>query len=392
MRRKVPMTSYFSKWVQKRVDIEPFEPGVYHYLAPDDDPIPYRLHLRIEGEDHSMLIVNAATILHLNQTATAYALQLVQGSSADDAAVAISRRFRVSKRQARDDYDDFRQKILTLATNPDVDPVLFLDLDRATPFADTPSAPYRLDIALTYTTNPDGEQDPLARARVDRECSTSEWKSVLDKAWGAGIPHVTFTGGEPTRRDDLVELVEYAETLGQVTGVLTDGRRLSDKSLVDGLSQAGLDHFLIVLVPDDQDCLDGIKNALASDVFTAIHISYKSDFEAEVENWLRRFSDMGVQAISLSGADDPSDLTGRLADLREHIADLGMDLIWDLPVPYSHVNPISQEITDAPQGAGRAWLYVEPDGDVLPAQGIDKIIGNFLRDPWEEIWKSAQEP
>ena len=66
------MTSYFSQWVSKRVDTDPFEPGIYHYLAPEDDPIPYRLHLRIEGEDHNLLIVNAATILHLNSTATAY--------------------------------------------------------------------------------------------------------------------------------------------------------------------------------------------------------------------------------------------------------------------------------------------------------------------------------
>jgi hypothetical protein len=385
------MTSYFSKWVEKRVDTEPFEPGVYHYLAPDDDPIPYRLHLRIEEGDHSMLIVNAATILHLNASATAHALQLVQGATADEAAVAISRRFRVNKGQAREDYDEFRQKILTLATNPDVDPVLFLDLDRSIPYSDTPSAPYRLDLALTYSTNPDGELDPLARARVDRELETDEWKKILQITWAAGIPHVTFTGGEPTRREDLVELVEFAEKQGQVTGVLTDGRRLSDNSLVESLSQAGLDHFLIVLIPDDADSLSGIKNALASDVFTAIHLTLNAELQNEAVSWVRRFAEMGVQAISLSGDDDPTDLTGKMAQLREFIADLGMDLIWDLPVPYSHINPISQEVADAQPGTGRAWLYVEPDGDVLPGQGIDKILGNFLRDPWEEIWKSAQE-
>jgi hypothetical protein len=385
------MTSYFSKWVEKRVDSEPFEPGVYHYLAPDDDPIPYRLHLRVEEGDHSMLIVNAATILHLNASATAHALQLVQGATADEAAVAISRRFRVNKGQAREDYDEFRQKILTLATNPDVDPVLFLDLDRSIPYSDTPSAPYRLDLALTYSTNPDGGLDPLARARVDRELETDEWKKILQITWAAGIPHVTFTGGEPTRREDLVELVEFAEKQGQVTGVLTDGRRLSDNSLVESLSQAGLDHFLIVLIPDDADSLSGIKNALASDVFTAIHLTLNAELQNEAVSWVRRFAEMGVQAISLSGDDDPTDLTGKMAQLREFIADLGMDLIWDLPVPYSHINPISQEVADAQPGTGRAWLYVEPDGDVLPGQGIDKILGNFLRDPWEEIWKSAQE-
>jgi hypothetical protein len=381
------MSSYFSK----RVDTEAFEPGIYHYIAPEDDPVPYRLHLRIEPDGHSMLIVNAATILHLNATATAYALQLVRGVPPEAAVDAISRRFRVSKRQARDDYDEFRQKILTLATNPDIDPVFFLDLDRATPYAQVPSAPYRLDLALTYATDPDGELDPLARAKVDRELTTEEWMQVLDRAWEAGIPHVTFTGGEPTRRDDLVELVGHAEKLGQVTGVLTDGRRLSEKSLVEALSQAGLDHFLIVFIPGSNDCLQGIKNALDSDVYSAVHVTLSSGNEGEAKAWLNDFHLMGVQAISLSGKDDPADLTGALAECRELIADLGMDLIWDLPVPYSHINPLSEEVEEAPPGTGRAWLYVEPDGDVLPGQGIDKILGNFLRDPWEEIWSKVQE-
>lgn len=385
------MSSYFSKWVEKRVDTEPFEPGIYHYIAPDDDPIPYRLHLRVEPGDHSMLIVNAATILHLNATATAYALQLVRGVPVEAAVDAISRRFRVSKGKARDDYDEFRQKILTLATNPDVDPVFFLDLDRETPYEQVPSAPYRLDLALTYATDPDGELDPLARAKVDRELTTEEWMQVLDRAWQAGIPHITFTGGEPTRREDLVQLVEHAEKLGQVTGVLTDGRRLSKGTMVEGLSQAGLDHFLIVFIPGDGDCIQGIKSALASEVYSAVHVTLSSGKESEAKSWLHDFHEMGVPAISLSGKDDPADLTGSLAECRELIADLGMDLIWDLPVPYSHINPLRGEVEEAPPGTGRAWLYLEPDGDVLPGQGIDRILGNFLRDPWEEIWRKAQE-
>jgi hypothetical protein len=31
---------------------------------------------------------------------------------------------------------------------------------------------------------------------------------------------------------------------------------------------------------------------------------------------------------------------------------------------------------------------VEPDGDVLPAQGMaGQVLGNLLRDPWETIYK-----
>ena len=68
-----------------------------------------------------------------------------------------------------------------------------------------------------------------------------------------------------------------------------------------------------------------------------------------------------------------------------------MNLIWDLPVPYSRLNPVALE-TEAespPSGAGRAWLYVEPDGDVLPTQGVNQVLGNILRDPWVKIWQEG---
>ena len=38
------------------------------------------------------------------------------------------------------------------------------------------------------------------------------------------------------------------------------------------------------------------------------------------------------------------------------------------------------------EGAGKAWLYVEPDGDVLPAQGVNQGMGNLLQDSWQDIW------
>jgi organic radical activating enzyme len=383
------MRSLLARWFSQ--EVEPLQPGIYHYLAPEDSPIPYRLHLRVEEDESSILIVNAATVLHLNPTATAHALQIIQGAAKQEAATFISRRYRVSRGVALDDFETLKQKIETIATNPDVDPVLYLELDRETPYTSTPTAPYRLDVALTYSMNPEGEFDPLARARVDRELDTEEWKEVLNKAWGAGIPHVTFTGGEPTRRDDLVELVTFAEELGQVTGVLTDGRRLSDSTYVEALSQVGLDHFLIALVPDDEESLQGLYNALASDVFTAVHLTLTETLAEEVAEWLHRFKEMDIQALSISGVETSEALLDALSQAREFAADLEIDLIWDIPAPYSRNNPVAIEVPEASSGAGRAWLYVEPDGDVLPEQGVNKILGNLLKDPWTEIWEKAQE-
>ena len=70
-------------------------------------------------------------------------------------------------------------------------------------------------------------------------------------------------------------------------------------------------------------------------------------------------------------------------------AHLGMQLVFDLPVPYSADNPVAFETAadDVPSGAGKTWLYVEPDGDVLPAQGMPgQVLGNLLTDSWESIY------
>ncbi len=76
---------------------------------------------------------------------------------------------------------------------------------------------------------------------------------------------------------------------------------------------------------------------------------------------------------------------------RELAAGLGLELVWDLPVPYSAQHPVKLEIpgTEHVDGAGRAWLYVEPDGDVLPTQGETTVLGNLLTDPWDQIWRIA---
>jgi len=75
--------------------------------------------------------------------------------------------------------------------------------------------------------------------------------------------------------------------------------------------------------------------------------------------------------------------------LRNLASRLGLNLRWDLPVPYSSENPVAFETSEEslPSGTGKSWLYVEPDGDVLPAQGLaDQVLGNILKDSFEKIY------
>ena len=369
---------------------QPIQSGIYHYQAPQDDPRNYRLHLRIEPDGSGVLIVNAATVLHLNQTAAEFAYYLVKGYSTDQAVKEFAGRYQIDKVVARQDYQYLIDRLDSLVSTVDLDPVTYLDFDHQAPFSGQISAPYRLDCALTYKL-PAGEVPESAPInRVSRELSTAEWLSVMDKAWQAGIPQVVFTGGEPTLREDLVDLVAHAESNGQVSGLLTNGLQLAEKPYLEQLLQTGLDHLMLVFDPENDLSWNALHNVIDMDLFVAVHLTMTAANHDRLAGILDRIARIGVSAVSLSAASP--DLTPAMRAAADHAAMLDMELVWNLPAPYSADNPIALELENDEQveGAGKAWLYVEPDGDVLPGQGINQVLGNFVNDPWSKIWAAAK--
>jgi MoaA/NifB/PqqE/SkfB family radical SAM enzyme len=117
-------------------------------------------------------------------------------------------------------------------------------------------------------------------------------------------------------------------------------------------------------------------------------LTLTEDLAPQAEDLLARLSEIGLRAISISGSQTSDELKDAITHTRELAANLGMDLIWDIPAPYSQNNPIAIELPTVSSRAGRAWLYVEPDGDV---QGVNVILGNIAREAWSDIWEKAKE-
>jgi len=381
------MASFLS-WIRERfTKVQPLPAEHLYYQSPPGDKPAYRLHLRLNADGSGLLIVNASTILHLNPTAAEYAYHMMKGTPPEEVARLFAKRYRVNRETALRDFSDFRDRIQTLVHTPDLDPVTFLDFERVTPHSVALTAPLRLDCALTYRLPPGAQAEYAPVKRVDRELTTDEWKTVLDKAWIHGIPHVTFTGGEPTLRSDLAELIAYAEGKGMVTGLLTDGLKLADKDYLHTLLQTGLDHILFLLQPQESASWQALETVMPEDIFVTVHLTVTPQNVSQAGAVLEKLASLEVKSLSLSASD--VSLQEGISRLRDRAAELGLTLRWDLPVPYSAANPVAAEVVDdaVPDGAGKVWLYVEPDGDVLPAQGEpDKVLGNFLRDPWEKIY------
>jgi hypothetical protein len=349
---------------------------------------PRRLHLRLEPDGRGLLIINASTVLHMNESAAAHAWHLVQGTAEEEAARWIASRFRISRGRALQDGRWLRDRVASLAEGDDLDPVVAMGMERAEPYAPRPAAPYRLDLALTYRLPAGQAASARARRRVTRELRTEQWTEVLDQAWAIGVPHVVFVGGEPTVRADLRALVAHAEGLGQVSGVVTAGERLVAASRLDGLASAGVDHLLVVIDPHRPRSLQGLRQAVASDVFCAAHWTLDPKAARAIPADLRKVRDTGVTHISLS-APPKSGHREALAAAQQALAESGLTLVWDLPVPFSGTNPVRLESDLTPEAG--AWLYIEPDGDVLRSIEAGTVLGNVTRDRISETWARSIE-
>ena len=371
---------------------QPLPAGIFQYQTPPETAQQYRLHLRLEPDGLGLLIVNAKTVLHLNQTAAELAYYMVNQTPDAEVGRQMARRYHVKRDQALNDFHILRDQIDALIHAPNLDPETFLNFERRDPYTTDLSAPYRLDCALTYRVSTTSNPEDAPAERVRRELTTTEWQTIMDKAWQAGIPHIVFTGGEPTMRPDLPDLIAYAEKVGLVSGVLSDGLRLTEPDYLASLLKNGLDHLLIVLHPETEQSWEALRDVLTADIFTTVHVTITPENQETIPTLLHRLSDMGVKSLSLSASSEA--LSGAIKDARASADQLGLSLEWDLPVPYSSLHPVALELAEhatLPQGAGKAWLYVEPDGDVLPCQGVTTVMGNLLADTWDSIWKNRPQ-
>jgi len=365
--------------------------GMLQYQAPPDSDLPYKLHLRIEEDGSGILIINASTVLHLNQTAAELAYYLIQEKSDEEIVALISERYDVDDQQTANDLADFTGRIDTLLQMEDLDPVTYLGLDRVSPYSQKLSAPYRMDCALTYQVRETEDTAVAPTERVSRELSTEEWMQVLENIHKVGIPQVVYTGGEPTLRKDLPELIAKAEELGIVCGLLTDGLSLTTKKSVDAVLKEGLDHIMLLADADNKKFWSAVNRLMPEDIAVTVHATLIPENANGFHKTLAKLAKVGVTHLSLSTNDET--LADAMEAASQYAVDLGMTLVWDLPVPYSGSNPVAFELgkskEEDPAGVGKAWMYVEPDGDVLPAQGINKVLGNILKDPWKKIWKKS---
>lgn len=249
------------------------------------------------------------------------------------------------------------------------------------------------------------------------ELSTEDWKEVLRRCRKAGIPQVTFTGGEPTLRGDLVELVDASQWF--ITRLNTNGVLLSAE-LCARLFEASLDSVQITLYSRDAQVhnrlvgaenwgktAEGIRNALGAGLSVSVNTPLCALNEGYAET-LEFLCGLGVRYVTCSGliltgnaqekssaqtrlsSDALCDILGRAAPFcREH----GMELNFTSPGWVEPEKLLALGLSAVPScGACLSNMAVAPDGSVIPCQSwlSEEPLGNMLKDPWHKIWNGRR--
>lgn len=385
--------------------------GLYHFYY-DWIGQHSRVHLRIDPDETGLLIVNASRIIHLNTTAAFMTYLILNKIKYEDAIKSLTREFKVTPRQAEIDYTQTNSLIEELIKPDGACPIHELEINIAPPFSSKPSAPYRMDLAITYRCNNDCSHCYNARPRNSLELSTENWMHIIDKLWEIGIPHIVFTGGEPTLREDLPDLIAHAEGNGQITGINTNGRRLSDPNYTDRLVRAGLDHAQITLESHEPSIHDtmvnnqgawkqtvaGIRNALDTSLYLMTNTTMLQNNSPYLTQTLDFLADVGVPTIGLNaliysgrGATVNSglaekDLQPLLTIAQERTSMHEQRLIWYTPTQYCNFDPMQLELGVKGCSAALYNMCIEPNGDVIPCQSYYHALGNILTSPWDQIW------
>lgn len=248
----------------------------------------------------------------------------------------------------------------------------------------------------------------------EKELSTAEWKKIIDTLKSVGVTQVTFTGGEPTMRDDLFELIAYARWF--VSRLNTNGIKLT-KEYCEGLRKAELDSVQITFYSCDKDIhnklvggdhfdetVAGIKNAVAA----GLNISVNTPLCTANRDYVKTLAflkSLGITYVTCSGlittgnalSENSGALTLEKEDLKRILKDAA-DYAYENGMEISFTSPgcIEEEffrenaLSVPTCGACLSNMAITPSGNVVPCQSwlSGDVLGNINTDSWEKIWNS----
>jgi PqqA peptide cyclase len=267
---------------------------------------------------------------------------------------------------------------------------------------------HRCPLQCPYCSN------PLALEASSAELDTDTWRRVIAEAADLGALQIHFSGGEPTARRDLEQLVEAANAAGLYTNLITAGVLLS-KERLEALAEAGLDHVQLSFQDSEAagcDRIGGYKGGFEKKLdcarwvqevglpLTLNMVVHRQNLE-HLEQMLALAEKLAAQRVEIAHVqyygwayvnraalmptrDQLEQATKTVEAARERLKGI---MVIDYVVPdYYARRPKS-----CMGGWGRQFLNISPAGKVLPCHAaesitdltFDRVTEKGLREIWE---------
>jgi len=249
------------------------------------------------------------------------------------------------------------------------------------------------------------------------ELDTVQIKSVLDIIRrDAEVPSVSFTGGEPTLRSDLPELIEYANfTLGMRVNLITNGTCITPES-AKRFKKAGLASAQVsVESPDGKvhdeivhtngafhASIDGLMALKEAGITVHLHSTLCNQNRESLTRMPRFVDSLGFDRFSMNlviptGRGIDPELTVTYREVRHILEEIiscaqqaGIRFMWYSPTPVCLFNPVAHKLGNKGCSACEGLLSIDPYGRLLPCSSWREPIGNLLQDGFHKLWQSKQ--
>jgi radical SAM protein with 4Fe4S-binding SPASM domain len=244
------------------------------------------------------------------------------------------------------------------------------------------------------------------------ELSTEQAKEVIERIVSLSSPVVILSGGEPTLREDIFEIIRAGTGEG-LRMVMGSCGFLIDDAMAGDLKRAGLKKIAISLdsctadVHDRfrgmdgawQRAMDAIRGSVRAGLGVQIHTTVTWDNFREIPDIIALGRDLGVTDFQVFFL-VPTGRGGTLSDVTPEMYETMIREVLTISTSGLHIRP-----TCAPQFiriahtmglplekwgrgciAGRSYCRITPTGEVTPCPYLPISCGNILHTPFEELW------
>lgn len=251
------------------------------------------------------------------------------------------------------------------------------------------------------------------------ELSTSQLKIIIKKLGDWGVFQIGLTGGEPTLREDIVELADYISSAGVACNMTTNGW-LINKKMANQLFRAGMEQVQVSLDSYKKEMHELHRNKGSYDrALRAIEILQDAGMKVGVDcvvsknnlndimqfiHFLAGKKVFGLTLIKLKQGDLPKELFFKLVPdylkygkllseicYRENVApEVTIDCASMPNLNYSLTQQEQNYLHCAGCPAGHTLIAVAPNGDIYPCAALSASqykVGNVLSDNLVEIWQ-----